>query len=276
MTAKRLTVATIGLALLLGAVCGDLSQDKGVVQIPQQTLSPENAALDHSSFSNAVRAGTEDSTTVPTPPPEVERIERAASLPEAVEIAIPAAALVLIYYIILIVIATLLYDDPRTREGPLFDGLGIMLQTPPAWSPDGSLIAFSHEGGVYTIKSDGSGLHLLAGGGARADVDHYDRASSPSISPDGTRIAYAAFKHDGWLPWDWDTDYDWDNVTSAVDGSDRRRLTKGGHMNLSPVWSPDGTRIAFVSNQEEPRSQIGIYTMARTARTCKEWCPPLM
>ena len=145
----------------------------------------------------------------------------------------------------------------------LFAGLESTPQPPPSWSPDGSLIAFGFAGGVYTVKLDGSGLSLLAGGGGRANIDHRDRASSPSISPDGTRIAYAAFKHDGWLPWD--TDYGWDIVTSALDGSDRRRLTSGEHdgvMYVSPVWSPDGTRIAFLSNQEEPGGQFGIYTMS--------------
>ena len=148
-----------------------------------------------------------------------------------------------------------------------------MAQTPPTWSPDGSLIGFSHEGGVYTIKSDGSDLHLLAGGSGRADMDYYNRAGSPSISPDGTRIAYAAFKHKGWLPWD--TDYRWDIVTSALDGSDRRRLTRSdnfGSLNLSPVWSPDGTRIAFLSNPRE-RSQLGIFTMAADGSDVRSVAP---
>lgn len=41
-------------------------------------------------------------------------------------------------------------------------------------------------------------------------------------------------------------------MTSALDGSDRRRLTKSDNirvLHLSPVWSLDGTRIVFLSNR---------------------------
>ena len=144
-----------------------------------------------------------------------------------------------------------------------------MPQPAPTWSPDGSVIVFGFNGGVYTIRPDGTGLRLLAGGATGVDdIDIFDRATSPSVSPDGTRIAYAAFRHNGWLPWDtdiWGIDYRWDIVTSSIDGSDRRRLTRGEHEGVtyfSPVWSPDGTRIAFQSDQGEPGTWLGIYTMA--------------
>ena len=59
-------------------------------------------------------------------------------------------------------------------------------------------------------------------------------------------MAYAAYKHDRWwLPEI--EDYQWDIVTSALDGSDRRRLTKSGGSSLRPSWSPYGSRIAFMS-----------------------------
>ena len=57
-------------------------------------------------------------------------------------------------------------------------------------------------------------------------------------------MAYAAYKHDRWwLPEI--EDYQWDIVTSRLDGSSRRRLTKSGN-NVSPAWSPNGSHIAFV------------------------------
>ena len=40
-----------------------------------------------------------------------------------------------------------------------------------------------------------------------------------------------------------------DIVTSALDGSDLRRLTRHGAIDAYPVWSPDGTQILFYSRR---------------------------
>ena len=119
---------------------------------------------------------------------------------------------------------------------------------PPQWSPDGTLIVFSHGRTVYTIMGDGSRLRDVTGDDSPKWIwnfdDGLDAAQSPSISPYGSRMAYAAYKHHRWwLPEI--EDYQWDIVTSRLDGSGRRRLTKSGN-NFSPAWSPDGSRIAFI------------------------------
>jgi WD40-like Beta Propeller Repeat len=50
---------------------------------------------------------------------------------------------------------------------------------PPAWSPDGSRLAFCAPGGIWVIGVDGSGLRKVIPNG-----------ENPSWSPDGSRIAY--------------------------------------------------------------------------------------
>ena len=140
-------------------------------------------------------------------------------------------------------------------------------QTGPQWSTDGQLIVFGHAGGVYSVRSDGSDLRLLAGNPLERDY----HAHSPSISPGGTRIAYAAFRHGSWLPWR--TEYGWDIVTSKLDGSERRRLTRNGEqygLHVNPVWSPDGTRIAFASNRDGSRA---LYTMAADGSDIRNVAP---
>jgi TolB protein len=90
----------------------------------------------------------------------------------------------------------------------------------PAWSPDGSKLAFARpNNGIYVIRVDGTGLRRLATG----DDDY------PAWSPDGRRIVYTT--DDGlWI--------------MNANGARPRRLTSGGD-DLGPAWSPDGSTIAF-------------------------------
>lgn len=56
-----------------------------------------------------------------------------------------------------------------------------------------------------------------------------------AISPDGTTIAFT---------------YKGNIFTVPVKGGDARQLTSGGSYNTLPVWSPDGSKIAFNSDRE--------------------------
>ena len=114
----------------------------------------------------------------------------------------------------------------------------------PAWSPDGSRIAFSsyrNAYGIHLINPDGTGGTRLS---SAWDVD-------PAWSPDGRRIVFGA-QRDG-------------SVSSIylmnVDGSGVTRLTSGGYA-ASPAWSPDGTKIAFGFDYRTHTNNEEIYLMS--------------
>jgi dipeptidyl aminopeptidase/acylaminoacyl peptidase len=102
----------------------------------------------------------------------------------------------------------------------------------PQWSPDGRTIVFDTGNRIYTVDADGSQLKLLLAGGA---------GSGPSWSPDGKTLAF--FNTPG-TPGRFTVEV-W---TMHADGSAKKRLYRSaccGGPWAAPIWSPDGTKIAF-------------------------------
>ena len=115
----------------------------------------------------------------------------------------------------------------------------------PAWSPDGSEIAFTSNAAgstdIWMMSSDGTNQRNLTNDPANC--------YGPEFSPDGTRIAYTRVAADGTLGiWVMNTDGSGGvNVTAAAPGD-----------NSDPSWSPDGSKLAFSSLRT---AQMGVYVM---------------
>ncbi|MCG8414065.1 MAG: S9 family peptidase, partial [Pseudomonadales bacterium] len=88
-----------------------------------------------------------------------------------------------------------------------------------------------------------------------SDVFELEYATDPQIAPSGEVIAYVRRSNDIM------TDRTRSNIwTVNADGSDHRPLLSGTANYSSPRWSPDGTRLAYVSN-EERGSQLYVRWM---------------
>jgi dipeptidyl aminopeptidase/acylaminoacyl peptidase len=87
------------------------------------------------------------------------------------------------------------------------------------------------------------------------DVFELEYATDPQIAPDGEHIAYVRRSNDIM------TDRTRSNIwLLRADGSDHRPLLSGTANYSSPRWSPDGTRLAYLSN-EERGSQLYVRWM---------------
>ena len=105
----------------------------------------------------------------------------------------------------------------------------------PAWSPDGTQIAFRRASAtvgfdIYVMNADGSGQSRLTD-----TAQNYE----PTWSPDGRKIAFTSHR-----------DGEFEVYVMNADGSAQTRLTSGTGGNYEPAWSPDGTKIAFASERD--------------------------
>jgi TolB protein len=138
----------------------------------------------------------------------------------------------------------------RSPSGSEPQPLSRIVDYEPAWSPDGSHLAFvSNRLGplkVFSMRADGTEVRQLTQGKEEDDA--------PAWSPDGSRIAYVSTR-----------DGNPEIYVMRADGTDPRRLTRDPAADIHPVWSPDGAAILWNSsrNSADPSSPdvFELFTM---------------
>jgi TolB protein len=139
---------------------------------------------------------------------------------------------------------------------------GARYRRSPAWSPDGSQIAYAAPASapyanrgedIFVMNVDGNDERRLTS----ARPDQFN--SWPQWSPDGAKIGYTHTQNP----------FDVDVYVMNADGSEQTQLTTGPDFDVFGNWSPDGAHIVFMRRlwvapgrfAPEFEHGNGIYTM---------------
>jgi TolB protein len=113
----------------------------------------------------------------------------------------------------------------------------------PSWVP-GRLALFYTS---YKLNHPDIFFHDLSSGSRKIFARYGGSNMSPSVSPDGRRVAMVLSK-DGWT----------DLYVGDVDGGEVKRLTRSREDESAPCWSHDGKWICFAAKIKERRSLCKI------------------
>jgi len=134
----------------------------------------------------------------------------------------------------------------------------------PAWSPDGSLIAYGFDDlGLQEFSTSILTVDPRTGEVTSLVTRQNERLGWPAWSPGGTRIAFSAYSQSGW-----------DLYVMDADGGDLTKVHEEPRsvFGMPIAWTPDGRRIVFAS---EAPGYTTPYSMRPDGSDARELFPNL-
>ena len=154
-----------------------------------------------------------------------------------------------------------------------------------AWTPDGAHLVFNYYAGgkvrvldvvkwniftgIWLVDAAGSRLEMLVDANPSRESQYGHHAH---VSPDGTQLVYASCEY----PYPGRGNFNFEVAIIGIDGTGQRRLTKNLYLDQYPVWSPDGSRVAFLSTKQyyHAPERMALYTMAADGSDVQRVAPP--
>lgn len=122
-------------------------------------------------------------------------------------------------------------------------------QATPAFSPNGTLVAFRQSDGAHN-----TGIYAAAVGGEKSvQVTSNPHDCCPAWSPDGEQIAFTRYSDKTVSIY----------IVSALGGTERRIYEGTSSMGAGISWSPDGKYLAFPQSTADPtRAVVSVVSLA--------------
>ena len=245
LSAAILLVAPLsGCETVRSVATGEVFKPDPVPTVPTRRAVATSSTPEHTAPAGAVRGGALESASINGPAPTVARSQQSAEILGQNSVNAPLA----------IQSGT---PEPRQRRS--------VLGLPGAYAPSKlaedsapsegavnlSQVSFATEGGDYSPDIDRGGTFMVyASTQHRPTFDLYKKSIDgrtvtqltndpsddlmPSISPDGSTVAFASNRTGNW-----------DIFTMPIAGGAPTQITSDADEEVQPTWAPDGKRLAY-------------------------------